>query len=55
MDQDDDTPASLKEFNAKVADLIKAASPEDLVHILQSDKSLAARHNQNINNAKKAS
>lgn len=52
MNGTDDIPESLVKFNTKVADLIKAATPEDLVHILQSDKSLAARHNQNINNSK---
>lgn len=45
-------PKSLLKFNTRVAELIKSASPEDLVYILQHDKSLTARHNQNINNGK---
>jgi hypothetical protein len=50
MAESDETPKSLMKFNTKVADLIKSASADDLVYILQHDKSLMARHNQNINN-----
>lgn len=45
-------PQSLMKFNTKVAELIKSASPEDLVHILKNERSLAAGHQQNINNGK---
>ncbi|MEA2897302.1 MAG: hypothetical protein QOJ84_2917 [Bradyrhizobium sp.] len=41
-------------FNAKVAELIKAARPEDVVSILKDKKSIiAGTNNNNIQNAKK--
>ncbi|CAO4140866.1 hypothetical protein [Methylorubrum aminovorans] len=40
----------VREFNQKVADLIKTASPADLVGILKDEKSILAAHQNNNNN-----
>jgi hypothetical protein len=35
-------------FNLRVAELIKSASPEEIIEILRDDNSLLRRQNQNI-------
>jgi hypothetical protein len=50
----DDADKTVDAFNNKVAELIKAAKPEDLVTILKHQKSLVAAMDNNNQNAQKA-
>lgn len=50
-----ETPASVTDFNSKIAGLIKAAKPNELVELLQNPTSMlrAGNNNNNNNNSKR--